>query len=151
RQPGSAFKAFVFLAALEHGHTPSDEAYDGPVAIGKWHPGNYEGKYEGQITLARALARSSNSIAVQLTDEVGPGVVARVAQRLGITSELKEVPSLALGVSEVTPVELTSAYASFANNGTGVLPYSITRIRTASGKVIYARTGSGVGRVVGEP
>ena len=150
RQPGSAFKAFVFLAALEHGHTPTDRFVDGPVTIGHWSPGNYEGHYEGNITLARALARSSNSVAVQLTHEAGPAAVARVARRLGINSDLLAVPALALGTSEVTPLELTAAYASFANAGVGVIPYAIVRIRTATGKVLYQRTGSGLGRVMGE-
>jgi len=151
RQPGSAFKAFVFLAALEHGHTPQDVMNDGPVRIGKWTPGNYEGKYEGDISLARALARSSNSVAVQLTNEVGPATVARVAARLGINSELNPVPSLALGTSDVTPLDLTSAYAAFANNGVGIIPYSISRIRTSAGKILYMREGSGLGRVVAAP
>jgi len=148
RQPGSAFKAFVYLAALEHGHHPSDEVFDGPITIGKWAPGNYEGAYEGNITLAHALAHSSNSAAVQLTDEVGPAEVARVAHRLGIAGELHAVPSLALGTSEVRPLELTAGYAAFANGGTGVVPYGIVRIRTASGKTLYQRKESGLGRVM---
>ena len=121
---------------------------DGPVTIGKWNPGNYEGKYEGRITLARALARSSNSVAVQLTHEAGPAAVARVARRLGINSDLLAVPALALGTSEVTPLELTGAYAAFANAGQAVMPYVIVRIRTASGKTIFRRGGSGRGRVM---
>ena len=136
RQPGSAFKPFVYLAALEHGHRPDDAVFDGPITIGNWKPDNYESAYEGQMSLARAFARSSNSAAVQLTDEVGPKTVARVAHRLGIASELHEVPSLALGTSEVTPLELTGGYAAFANGGEGVLPYSILRIQTPSGKVL---------------
>ncbi|MGQ0740792.1 MAG: transglycosylase domain-containing protein [Alphaproteobacteria bacterium] len=151
RQPGSAFKAFVFLAALERGHTPEDEVFDGPVRIGKWAPGNYEAKYEGTITLARAFARSSNSVAVQLTNEVGPTAVARVARRLGITSEMDTVPALALGTSGVSPIELTAAYAAFANDGAGVIPYSILRVRNASGRTLYARKGSGLGRVMSQP
>ena len=148
RQPGSAFKPFVYLAALEYGYRPSDEVFDGPVTIGKWRPANYEGAYEGAITLAHALARSSNSAAVQLTRDVGPGTVARVAHRLGVSGELHAVPSLALGTSEVTPLELTAGYAAFANGGTGVIPYAIVRIRTVSGKVLYQRRGSGLGRVM---
>jgi penicillin-binding protein 1A len=148
RQPGSAFKAFVFLAALERGHRPGDLFVDGPVTIGNWNPGNYEGKYEGNITLARALARSSNSVAVQLTREAGPAAVATVARRLGINSELQAVPALALGTSEVTPLELTAAYATFANAGQAVIPYVIVRIRTASGKTLFRRGGSGSGRVM---
>jgi penicillin-binding protein 1A len=148
RQPGSAFKPFVYLAALESGHRPTDEVFDGPVTIGKWKPGNYEGAYEGTITLAHALAHSSNSASVQLTNEVGPARVVRVAHRLGIAGELHPVPSLALGTSEVTPLELTAGYAAFANGGMGVVPYAIVRIRTASGKVLYRRRGSGLGRVM---
>jgi len=148
RQPGSAFKPFVYLAALEHGHKPTDEVFDGPVTIDKWQPENYEGEYEGTISLAHALAHSSNSASVQLTREVGPDAVARVAHRLGVAGELHVVPSLALGTSEVTPIELTAGYAAFASGGIGVIPYAIVRIRTASGKVLYERKGSGLGHVI---
>ena len=148
RQPGSAFKPFVYLAAFENGHNPDDLMDDAPVDIRGWEPDDYEGRYEGEISLERAFAKSSNSVAVQLTAEVGPHVVADVARRLGITSPLSEVPALALGTSVVTPLELTGAYASFANGGYGVIPYGIVRIRTRSGKILYARKGSGPGRVV---
>ncbi len=150
RQPGSAFKAFVFLTALERGHSPNESMVDEPVQIGKWKPGNYEGRYEGSITMARALARSSNSVAVQLTREAGPAAVAKTAHRLGINSTLHAVPALALGTSEVTPLELTGAYTAIANGGEGVIPYSIMRVKTASGRVLYERQGSGIGRVVSE-
>jgi len=150
RQPGSAFKAFVYLAALEHGHQPSDAVFDGPVTIGNWQPDNYEGTYEGNITLSHAFAHSSNSASVQLTREVGPQTVVRLARRLGIGSELNPVPSLALGTSEVTPMELTGAYAAYANGGTGVMPYVILRVRTESGRVIYRRQSSGHTRVMSE-
>jgi penicillin-binding protein 1A len=150
RQPGSAFKPFVYLAALEHGHLPSDTVFDGPVAIGKWHPDNYEGEYEGRITLAHALAHSSNSAAVQLTNEVGPDTVVSVAHRLGIAAPLHAVPSIALGTSEVSPLDLVGGYAAFANGGDGVIPYVIVRIRTASGRVLYQRKGAGLGRVIDE-
>jgi penicillin-binding protein 1A len=148
RQPGSAFKVFVYLAALEYGRTPYDWYFDGPVTVGNWTPENYEGKYSGEITLSDALARSSNSVAVQLTHEVSPGQVARVARRLGITANLLEVPALALGTSEVTPLELVTAYTPFANGGIGVIPHAITKISTSSGKILYERRGSGVGRVM---
>jgi penicillin-binding protein 1A len=148
RQPGSAFKPFVYLAALENGHKPSDEVFDGPVSIGAWKPANYEGSYEGTITLAHALARSSNSASVQLTNEVGPETVARIAHRLGVAGELQAVPSLALGTSELSPLDLTTGYAAFANGGEGVIPNLIVRIRTESGKVLYERKGSGLGRVI---
>jgi penicillin-binding protein 1A len=150
RQPGSAFKPFVYLAAFEHGKSPSDMMNDEPVDIGGWTPSDYEGRYEGEITLERAFAKSSNSIAVQLTAQVGARAVAAAAHRLGITSPLSEVPALALGTSSVTPLELTGAYATFANGGDGVIPYGIIRIRTKSGKLLYARSGSGIGRVVSQ-
>ena len=148
RQPGSAFKAFVYLAALEHGRTPADKVFDGPVTIGRWAPDNYEGKYEGDITLAHALAHSSNSAAVQLTNEVGPAEVARVAHRLGVTATLHEVPSLALGTSELTPLELVRGYAAFASGGSSVRSYGIIRIRTASGKLLYQHKSADAARVM---
>src|SRR6185295_16536225 len=122
RQPGSAFKPFVYLTALEHGHHLEDTIDDSPVHFGKWHPGNYEGRYEGQITLTRAFAKSSNSVASQLAVESGPRAVVKTAHRLGITSELMAVPSIALGSSTVTPLELTAAYTPFANGGERAVP-----------------------------
>ncbi|HTQ12600.1 MAG TPA: PBP1A family penicillin-binding protein [Rhizomicrobium sp.] len=148
RQPGSAFKPFVYLAAFEHGHKPDDVMNDGPVDIHGWRPGDYEGKFEGDITLTRAFAKSSNVVAAQLTAEVGPKTVADTAYRLGIASPLEEVSSLALGTSNVTPLELTAAYVPFANGGTAMLPYGITRIRAKSGKVLWTRNAPGLGRVM---
>ncbi|HXC55584.1 MAG TPA: PBP1A family penicillin-binding protein [Rhizomicrobium sp.] len=148
RQPGSAFKPFVYLAAFEHGHTPDDVMNDGPIDIHGWKPSDYEGKFEGAMSLTHAFAKSSNVIAAQLTAEVGAAVVARTAHRLGISSPLQEVSSLALGTSGVTPLELTSAYVPFANGGHGVNPFAIIRIRTRSGTVLYTRQGSGLGDVM---
>jgi penicillin-binding protein 1A len=148
RQPGSAFKPFVYLSALENGWHPEDRVFDGPITVGNWSPDNYDSKYEGEITLSYALAHSSNSAAVQLTNAVGPDRVARTAHRLGVTADLLEVPSLALGTSEVTPYEMVTAYAAFANGGTAVIPYVVTRISTESGEVLYERHGSGMGRVM---
>jgi penicillin-binding protein 1A len=148
RQPGSAFKPFVYLTAFEHGRSPHDVMNDGPVNIHGWKPGNYEGHYEGEISLTRAFAKSSNAIAAQLTAEVGPGAVARTAHRLGIVSDLSAVPSLALGSSDVTPLELTTAYTPFANGGDGVVPYAIVRIKTRSGHALYDRHHSDLGRVM---
>jgi penicillin-binding protein 1A len=148
RQPGSAFKPFVYLAAFEHGRTPDDVMNDGPVDIHGWKPDDYEGKFEGTISLTRAFAKSSNVIAAQLTDEVGAPVVAKTAHRLGIVSPLDAVASLALGTSTVTPLELTSAYAPFANGGEGIIAYGIVRIRTRTGKVLFVRRGAGAGEVV---
>ena len=148
RQPGSAFKPFVYLTAFEHGHTPADVMNDEPVNIHGWKPDDYEGKYEGPITLTRAFAKSSNSVAAQLTAQLGPATVAHTAHRLGINSHLDINASLALGTSAVTPLELTGAYVPFANGGQGIVPFGIQRIRTASGKVLWERKGSGLGAVM---
>jgi penicillin-binding protein 1A len=137
RQPGSAFKPFVYLTAFEHGRKPDDVMNDGPVDIHGWKPGDFEGEYQGDITLTRAFALSSNSVAAQLTAEVGPSAVAHTAKRLGIATPLQAVSSLALGTSDVTPLELTSAYAAFANGGYAVEPFGIIRIRTQDGKVLW--------------
>jgi penicillin-binding protein 1A len=144
RQPGSAFKPFVYLTAFEHGHTPDDTVNDGPVDIHGWKPQDFEGHFKGEIPLIEAFADSSNSVSAQLTAEVGPKEVARTARRLGIASPLAEVSSIALGTSGVTPLELTGAYAPFANGGLQVQPYGIVRIRTRAGKTLFERKpGSG--------
>jgi penicillin-binding protein 1A len=148
RQPGSAFKPFLYLAAFEHGHKPSDVMNDGPVNIHGWKPQNYEGHFEGDMTLTHAFAKSSNVVAAQLIVEVGPKTVAKTAHRLGINSSLLAVPSLALGSSAVTPLELTAGYAPFANGGDAVIPYGIESIATKKGKLIWEHKGSGKGRVM---
>ncbi len=148
RQPGSAFKPFVYLAAFEHGHTPDDIMHDGPVDIRGWKPQDFEGEYQGDISLTLAFAESSNVISAMLTDEIGAKEVARTAKRLGIISPLEEVPSLALGTSGVSPLELTSAYAPFANGGEGVVPFGIVAIRTKAGKILYERKSAGLGAVM---
>ncbi len=139
RQPGSAFKPFVYLTAFENGRSPDDVMHDGPITIGKWTPADFEDEYQGDMPLVKAFAVSSNSIAAQLTQETGPRAVAATARRLGISSPLDEVASLALGTSGVTPLELTGAYAAFANGGEGVTPFGILKVRTLSGKLLYAR------------
>jgi len=148
RQPGSAFKPFVYLTALEHGHAPDETVNDGPVDIHGWKPTDFEGHFKGQIPLIQAFADSSNSVAAQLTDEVGAKEVARTAHRLGIASPLAEVSSLALGTSGVTPLELTGAYAPFANGGNGVTPFGVIRVKNRFGKVLYARKPSAIGGVM---
>jgi penicillin-binding protein 1A len=148
RQPGSAFKPFVYLAALEHGMTPATVRVDRPVAFGKWRPENYTRKTYGEVTLKRALANSLNTVAVQLGSEVGPISVVDTAHRLGISSALNPNLSIALGTSEVTLLELTAAYTPFANGGYGVVPHVIRRIKTEDGKLLYEKRGSGPGQVV---
>jgi len=148
RQPGSAFKPFVYLTAFENGHTPDDVMNDSPIDIHGWRPADYEGKFEGPITLMQAFAKSSNAIAAQLANEVGPKAIARTARRLGISSPLEAVDSLALGTSGVTPLELTASYVPFANGGEGVLPFAIRRVRDKSGRVLYAHKASDEGAVI---
>ena len=148
RQPGSAFKLFVFLAAIEAGVLPDDRIVDGPLQLKGWRPGNYQDRYFGEVTVREAFARSLNSVSVQLYLKAGPEAVVRAAQRLGITSSLTPEPSLALGTSEVTLIELTSAYAAFANEGHGVWAHGIEEIRDAAGTVLFRRSGDGPGRVV---
>jgi penicillin-binding protein 1A len=148
RQPGSAFKPFVYLAALETGYTPDSVAYDGPTTVAGWSPRNYTGVYQGEISLRDALAQSVNTVAARLAAEVGPWRVVRTARRLGIHSRLHNRPSIALGTAEVTLLELTGAYTPFANGGQGVLPHIITRVRNGDGKMLYERQRSTSGQVV---
>jgi penicillin-binding protein 1A len=148
RQPGSAFKPFVYLTALEAGLIPESVLVDRPVSINGWRPENYARDYRGPVTLRTALALSLNSVSAQLTQMVGPQAVADTARRLGINSPLMATPSIALGTSEVTPLELTAAYVPFSNGGRGILPYAIKRITTAKGEVLYERRGNGPGEVI---
>jgi penicillin-binding protein 1A len=148
RQPGSAFKPFVYLAALERGLTPDTLRDDAPIVHKGWNPENYSRDYRGPVPLRQALALSLNTVAVRLGLEVGPKAVVQTAQRLGIASPLQAVPSIALGTSEVSPLELVGAYAAFANGGTGVVPYVIAQVKRGDGKVLYRRTEGGLGRVV---
>jgi penicillin-binding protein 1A len=148
RQPGSAFKPFVYLTALERGLTPETVREDKPVALKGWKPENYSREYHGPVTLTQALALSLNTVSVRLTLEVGPGAVAKTAYRLGIASKLDANPSLALGTSEVSLIELTCAYAPFANGGDAIAPHVVERVRTHAGKVLFARTPKNLGRIV---
>jgi penicillin-binding protein 1A len=148
RQPGSAFKPFVYLAGLEAGLRPEDRFVDGPIQIGNWRPRNYTNRYLGEMTVAEGLAQSVNTIAVQVAQRAGIANVIAVANRLGITSDLARDASIALGTNEVNLLELVSAYTPFANGGNGVLAYGITEISDSSGKIVYRRTGNGPGQVV---
>jgi len=148
RQPGSSFKPFVYLAGLESGYDENSVFDDAPVTIGGWSPNNYNDKYFGRVTLKEALARSLNSVAAQLAEKAGVGHVIDVAHRLGITSELRKDASIALGTSEVSLLELTSAYGDFADGGKGVWPYGVLEIDDRDGHVLYRRTGSGPGQLM---
>jgi penicillin-binding protein 1A len=148
RQPGSAFKAFVYLTAIENGYRPESIENDAPFKVGNWSPENYKHKYLGPITLQQAFAQSINTIAARLTQAVGADHVAQTAKRLGIASTLNTDATLALGTSEVTPLEMTQAFVAFANGGTAVTPWAVKRIVTRDGKVLYERKGSGLGQVI---
>ena len=153
RQAGSSFKPFVYLTAMEHGHTPNDPVVDEPVTIGNWQPRNYEGKFLGPITLQTALAQSINTVAAKLAQEVGTPNVAATAHRLGIVSPIQTGPSMALGAVEVNPLEMAQAYTAFSNGGVQVKAYGIEKISTASGKVLYDRSLAGPphNAVIGQP
>ncbi len=148
RQPGSAFKPFVYLAAFQDGYRPDSIEVDEPISIGGWTPANYKQKYQGAVTLETAFAQSINTVAAKLAYAVGPENVAITAERLGIMSPLGHDASIALGTSEVTPLELTSAFVPFANGGRSVQPYVVRRITTKDGKVLYEHGGDGLGQVI---
>ena len=147
RQPGSAFKPFVYLAALEAGISPWETRDDEAVDIGGYRPTNFGGKSYGTLTLADALAHSVNTVTVNLAQEVGVSNVVAAAKRAGITSPLQANASLALGTNEVTPLELTAAYATFANGGLRVSPYTVTQVDIA-GKPVYRRRAPQPPRVI---
>src|SRR5688572_9628518 len=137
RQPGSAWKLFVYLTALEAGYTPDDHVTDMPVTIGDWSPRNSSGRYAGQIDLRTAFAYSINTVAAQLGNEVGFSSVAGMARRFGITTPISTYPSMVLGSSEVRVIDLTRAFAAVAAGGRSIEPYGITRVVTAGGEVLY--------------
>jgi penicillin-binding protein 1A len=149
RQPGSAFKPFVYLTALEHGVTPWDWRDDMAVDINGYRPANFGHNEYGTVTVVEAMTHSINTIAVSLAQEVGINSVIDTARRVGITSPLAPNASLALGTSEVTPLELTSAYAVFANGGMAVAPYFVTRVDGAAGtRTYYTRRAPQPRRVI---
>jgi penicillin-binding protein 1A len=148
RQPGSAFKPFVYLTAIEAGLTPDTVRQDAPINIKGWKPENFEHEYLGPVTLTQALSMSLNTVAVRLVQEVGAANVVRTAHRLGIASKLEPNASIGLGTSEVSLTELVGAYLPFANGGRGVSPHVVLKIRTTGGKLLYARQPDQFGQVI---
>jgi len=148
RQPGSAFKPLVFLAALEAGWAPDDRIADSPITVQGWSPANIDGRFQGDITLTQALARSRNAATIRLQEQVGRSFVADLAVDLGLSDRLGPGPSLGLGVDETSPLDLAGVYAAFANGGTPVVPHGVTRVETGAGEVLFRRSGSGFGRLV---
>jgi penicillin-binding protein 1A len=151
RLAGSAFKPFVYLTAMNQGHTPSEMTVDEPVTIHGWTPRNYTGRYLGPLTLETALAQSINTVAARLADQVGTTNVAETAHSLGVTSKIQTDPSMALGAVGVSPVEMAQAYDAFDNGGYRVSAYGIERIRTADGKVLYDHGPPQRTAVIGQP
>jgi penicillin-binding protein 1A len=137
RQPGSAFKPFVYLAALEAGWTPGNTIDDRPLRVGTWQPVNFDRKFRGRITLEEAFAQSVNTPAVRLAQTVGPERVAATARQLGVASALQPVPSIALGTSEVTLAELTGAYLPFATGGVRRPLFAVTKVEDEDGGAYY--------------
>jgi penicillin-binding protein 1A len=148
RQPGSVFKPVVYLAGLRAGIRPETRLNDAPIDIDGWKPRNYDGRFRGFITAAEGMAKSVNIIAVKIAEKAGRNRVIEAARDLGLSTDLPAHASLALGAAEVSLLEMTAAYAVFANGGTGVWAHGITEIRGQGGAVIYRRAGGGPGRVV---
>jgi penicillin-binding protein 1A len=148
RQPGSAFKPFVYLTAIERGLTPDTVREDKAISIKGWKPENYSREYHGPVTLKQALALSLNTVSVRLTQEFGPTAVIRTAHRLGISSKLEPNASIALGTSEVSLLELVAAMAPFANGGFESSPHVVERVRTTAGKTLYTREQQNLGRII---
>lgn len=139
RQSGSAFKPFVYLAALLNGYQPKQIVVDGPVSVANWSPRNYSGKYAGRTTLTEALARSYNSIPVKIMIDVGRKAIINAAHQAGIKGELENWAPMVLGTSALSLLDLTTGYATFASGGKVAKPYAVLEIRKANGDIIYSR------------
>ncbi len=151
RQAGSAFKTFVYLTAFENGAAVDDSIEDKKINVGVWLPENYNNHYLGEVTLKRAFAESLNSVAIQLARQQEKGAIAQTARRLGIISKIeKNDLTIALGTTEVSLFELTSAYATIANGGEAVIPYSIISIKNDKDESLYDRESSGIGNVISQ-
>ncbi len=137
RQPGSAFKLFVYLTALESGYLPGSMVQDAPITVNGWSPRNDNGRYLGPVSVRAAFALSINTVAVRLAQDVGTRAVADMAQRFGITTGVSTNPSMALGSSEVRLIDITRAYASVARGGVAVVPYGIRRVTMTDGTLLY--------------
>jgi penicillin-binding protein 1A len=146
RQPGSAFKPFVYAAAIEAGLSPWDVRSDAPIALGDWSPANYDEEFQGDMALIDALAESVNTVAVRVAEEIGRERIVRLVKRLGMTSRIRPTRAMALGSHEVTPIELTAAYAAFANGGYTVRPYAVAAVEAVDGRTLWTRPAPAIAR-----
>ena len=149
RQPGSSFKLFVYLTALESGYGPNSRVFDGPITIGDWSPQNNSGRYSGNMRMQSAFAFSLNTVAARLGQKLTTERISQMAQRLGISTPVTTSPSMVLGTSEVRLIDMTRAYATVAAQGKGVVPYGVERIEQ-SGRVIYRHEPSQAPRLLSE-
>ncbi|HVY02957.1 MAG TPA: penicillin-binding transpeptidase domain-containing protein, partial [Caulobacterales bacterium] len=138
RAPGSSFKYFIYMTAMAMGYTPWTVRVDQPIVIGDWAPGNYENKFYGPVTLTEAYAKSLNMVAIEVAHEVGGENVIATAQKLGVKTKLYNYRSLALGAQGLSLMEMVTSYGAMANDGVPIEPHGITRIRRASGQVLWA-------------
>ncbi len=148
RQPGSAFKLFVYLAGLENGFSPEDLIIDSKININGWSPKNYKDKYLGEVSVQDAFSKSINTVAVKISENIGREKVIKMAKLMGINSPILNSPSLALGTSEVNLLELTAAYDVLANNGNGIFVHGIRSIENTDGKNLFTRKIQGPGRIL---
>jgi penicillin-binding protein 1A len=149
RQPGSAFKYFIYMAAMERPNfSPWSVRIDQPIVIGDWAPGNYEDNYYGPVTLTQAFAKSMNMVAIEVANEVGHDNIIETARRLGVRTRLYNYRSLALGAQELPMIEMAQAYGAMASGGFRVEPHGVARVRRASGNVIWAWRPTNADRVI---
>jgi penicillin-binding protein 1A len=148
RQPGSAWKIFVYMAAIEAGYKLTDKVVDEPVDIGGWQPKNSSGRFAGEMNLRTAFANSVNTIAAKLGRDVGTASIANMARRFGINTTINTSPSMVLGTSEVRLIDMTKAVAGISRKGAPVITYAISKVTTAEGKVLYARKAEAMPTVI---
>lgn len=148
RQPGSSFKAFVYLTALENGMHPDDMIEDGPIRINGWSPANFDPGFHGSVSMRTAFAHSLNTCAVRVTESIGRRKVIATANQFGLGVPANAGPSVALGTEATSLLTMTGSYATFANGGRGIIPYTIRSITARNGDILWQHEGDGRGRMV---
>ena len=150
RQPGSSFKTFVYLCALENGYKPEDKIGDFPISIGDWQPENIDKKYHGEVSLTEALVKSYNLATINLAQSLSSSNIIKIAKKAGITTPIQNSPSLALGTSEVKVIDMAVAYSAIANGGFATWPYAIKEIYSRDGYQLYMRDVTEANRIFDE-